>query len=100
MMRIIQTGCRAHAAEIEAKGWPTALSRDLRRAAERIEWLEGATNEQPAHGEGPTAGETEDYSADAQEAERRKKEMDAQAKAAHLAALMRPEHKVRRLRGA
>ena len=61
MMRIIQTGCRAHAAEIEAKGWPTA---------------------------------------DAQEAERRKKEMDAQAKAAQLAALMRPEHKVRRLRGA
>jgi hypothetical protein len=44
---------RAHAAEIENAGWPTPLSRDLRHAAEHIEWLEAAASEQPARGEGP-----------------------------------------------
>jgi hypothetical protein len=44
---------RAHAVEIEIKGWPTSLSRDLRHAAEHIEWLEALTKEQLAHGEGP-----------------------------------------------
>jgi hypothetical protein len=45
---------REHARQIESTGLPTALSRDLVRAAEQIEWLEAATNGTPSTGEGPS----------------------------------------------
>jgi hypothetical protein len=55
---------RAHASRIEEAGWPTPLSRDLRRAAEQIEWLEAITKDAPAHGEGPAPrSETENKAA-------------------------------------
>ena len=58
---------RSHAKGIERSAWPTALSRDLKRAAEQIEWLEAVTGSKPACGEGPESGEPESLDASAQQ---------------------------------
>ena len=77
---------RAHATEIEGKGWPTALSRDIKRAAEHIDWLEAVTKEAPAHGEGPP----ERTEAKCNEIQRNKERSDAIAKASAIATLSKP----------
>jgi hypothetical protein len=73
---------RAHAAEIEGKGWPTPLSRDLKRAAEHIDWLEAVTKEAPGHGEGPP--ERTEADEKCSEIQRNNERADAAARASWL----------------